>query len=290
MIEINDSELEEFIYKYPTFNPIKILRYHMEIIKSLYNEKDSSMETDLEKILHQSESKITNNLQVMISKYFEDYMTITKKESEDIKSDLKLKLYELQDNLKTIEIHELKPNERINEIYYNQKEATNALVDIKESLKNNYNNNENNKINELYYTQQVSQDVLTNIQEKLKPFDTLSEQISNNLKDSIIPMAANIQEINVNLKEYLEKLKNPSKRGSNTEKIFTQLLENIFPKSEIIQVASRDQKGRMDINLITFDKQPILFDLKDYKTTVPKGEIEKFERDILLSNKHGKHF
>ena len=69
MIKINDSELEEFIYKYPTFNPIKILRYHMEIIKSLYNEKDSSMETDLEKILHQSESKITNNLQVMISKY-----------------------------------------------------------------------------------------------------------------------------------------------------------------------------------------------------------------------------
>jgi hypothetical protein len=64
-------------------------------------------------------------------------------------------------------------------------------------------------------------------------------------------------------------------------------LENKFPTHTIETVPSKKQKGRMDLSLVKDGYPVILLDLKDYSTTVPKNEVEKFEQDVLLSNNHG---
>ncbi len=96
-----------------------------------------------------------------------------------------------------------------------------------------------------------------------------------------------VENIDVNLTKYLDRMKNPSSRGVKTETQFKILLESAFPTHEVNHVNSSDQKGRMDLNLVKENKPTILIDSKDYTGTVPKTEVEKFERDILLSKNHG---
>lgn len=110
---------------------------------------------------------------------------------------------------------------------------------------------------------------------------------SSQLDSKINQISDNISVISNSLHGYLERLKISSVKGSATETKFQILLENAFPTHTIETVPSKKQKGRMDLSLVKDNYPTILLDLKDYSTTVPKTEVDKFEQDILLSNNHG---
>jgi len=89
------------------------------------------------------------------------------------------------------------------------------------------------------------------------------------------------------LEKYLDRLRAPAKKGRDTEELFLIMLQRDLPMHEITAVPSRNQKGRMDITISRDGYPSILVDSKDYTSTVGKSEVEKFERDILLSENHG---
>ena len=78
-----------------------------------------------------------------------------------------------------------------------------------------------------------------------------------------------------------------AQKGIDTEIELKVLLEKEFPTCEIIHVGSKDQKGKADINIVQENHPVIILDSKNYTNTVPRREVEKFERDLLLSGDHG---
>jgi hypothetical protein len=89
------------------------------------------------------------------------------------------------------------------------------------------------------------------------------------------------------LRGVLTKVATPAKKGLDTEVDLKLLLEKEFPLCEIVHVGSRDQKGKADINILQENFPTIIIDSKNYNSTVPRREVEKFERDLLISGDHG---
>jgi hypothetical protein len=128
---------------------------------------------------------------------------------------------------------------------------------------------------------------------KYVPNDIIHNQLNDINKTQVIEstnmekLKENVNDISIVLNNYIDKMRISSVKGSITETKYSILLESALPKHTITRVASRNQKGRMDLVISKVGKPDILLDLKDYKSSVPKVEIEKFESDILLSNNHG---
>ena len=129
------------------------------------------------------------------------------------------------------------------------------------------------------------------------PTPLVNLPLIDKLNDSMETVVSQMSKVNAissqldalcgNFGQYLDKMKNPAARGHVTETKTKNILETAFPDSTVLQVPSKNQKGRMDIELIREGYPKILIDTKDYSSTVGKQEIEKFERDILMSNTHG---
>lgn len=126
---------------------------------------------------------------------------------------------------------------------------------------------------------------------KNTPNDYITRQLDNISKIQECELSSrkeiqeNISNIDSNLNSYLEKMK--ISKGIMTETKFEILLENGLQGYEIYRIPSIFQKANMDFRIKKEDKPDILVDIKDYKRTVPKDEIIKFENDILLSGNHG---
>ena len=90
---------------------------------------------------------------------------------------------------------------------------------------------------------------------------------------------------NMELKQFLEKQKNSTKKGKESEGKLEACLNMAFPYGAV-----KDKSGESkacDYLLERKDKPPILFENKDYQTNVPNEEIKKFIRDIEYQGKHG---
>lgn len=154
--------------------------------------------------------------------------------------------------------------------------------------------------------EQVFTDDLTAFKESLiQDIKGLSTTIDNDSVEKIsnvmIPLVSNkldsfsyiFNQNNVELKNNIEQIKNyilkfeNQSKGIQTEIALKNLLEKEYPTCEIVHVASRDQKGKTDINIIQEGFPKVLLDSKNYKNTVPRKEVEKFERDLLESGDHG---
>ena len=90
---------------------------------------------------------------------------------------------------------------------------------------------------------------------------------------------------NMELKQFLEKQKNSTRKGKESENRLEKCLNDTFPYGTI-QDKSGESKA-CDYLLNRTDKPSILFENKDYQTNVPNEEIKKFIRDIEYQGKHG---
>jgi len=90
---------------------------------------------------------------------------------------------------------------------------------------------------------------------------------------------------NMELKHFLEKQKNSTRKGKESEYKLESCLTSAFPHGVICDKSGESKA--CDYLLERKDKCPILFENKDYKTNVPNEEIKKFIRDIEYQSKHG---
>jgi len=122
----------------------------------------------------------------------------------------------------------------------------------------------NNKYNEL------SNSITTNIQSIMSSH--MNTQIVTN--NSIIDKLKSMDKV----EEYFEGQNNSNKKGKQGENRLEPILMNILSNANIINTSGIEESGDFIIERV--DKSPILIDTKDYKTTVPKDEVDKIIRDI----------
>ncbi len=90
---------------------------------------------------------------------------------------------------------------------------------------------------------------------------------------------------NMDLKRFLEKQKNSTKKGKESENKLEACLTQCFPGGKIVDKSGEPKA--CDYLLQRQDKCDILFENKDYQSNVPNEEIKKFIRDIEYQEKHG---
>jgi len=135
-----------------------------------------------------------------------------------------------------------------------------------------------------------------------KMFSNIQQSLFNAIQTSESRTFSSIQQVNdtINLQKqiqenlsnelntFLNKYKsNSSVKGAVSECELYSLLQKIVPNDFLVRCSS--EACSCDIRLTRKDKRlpNILFENKDYTTTVNTDEIEKFERDLKLQRSHG---
>jgi len=239
-----------------------------------------------------------------------------------LNSDIAIKLIDVKkdyiENIKTLFSHsELSTQEKINHLLEKSNDSllskTTILVNdiIPKTHDKNYQSIEN-CIKQFFSTivDDTKQILKMNGSEKSlqiedninKMFSNIQQSLFNAIQSSETRTFSNIQQMNENiilqkqiqenlsseLNVFLNKYKsNSSVKGNVSECELYSLLQKIVPNDFIVSCAS--EASSCDIRLTRKDKRlpTILFENKDYSTTVNSEEVDKFERDLKLQRCHG---
>jgi hypothetical protein len=243
-----------------------------------------------------------------------------------LNSDIAIKLIDVKkdyiENIKTLFSHsELSTQEKINHLLEKSNDSllskTTILVNdiIPKTHDKNYQSIENCikqffstivddtkqilKMNGSEKSLQIEDNINKNIN---KMFSNIQQSLFNAIQSSETRTFSNIQQMNENiilqkqiqenlsseLNVFLNKYKsNSSVKGNVSECELYSLLQKIVPNDFIVSCAS--EASSCDIRLTRKDKRlpTILFENKDYSTTVNSEEVDKFERDLKLQRCHG---
>jgi gas vesicle protein len=88
------------------------------------------------------------------------------------------------------------------------------------------------------------------------------------------------------IQEYLDRQKNSSFKGQDSENKVEVCLNQTFPDANIVNTTGQSKSGDFFIHRSSHDI-PILIENKDYSNNVPPAEVEKFIRDIDHHKCHG---
>jgi hypothetical protein len=153
-------------------------------------------------------------------------------------------------------------------------------------LKSVLNNHQQNILNE---TQKSFEPILKNNMDKnpeqiqhiiQQNYTTLTDKIQN-----LFNQDSFIYQTNMELKNFLEKQKNSSIKGKESEKKLEKCIVSAFPNGKITDKSGESKA--CDYLLERQNKPDILFENKDYSNNVPNEEIKKFIRDIEYQKCHG---
>lgn len=112
------------------------------------------------------------------------------------------------------------------------------------------------------------------------------DNISNKLLATFQPFfnqESTFYQNNVELRSFLDRQNNSSSKGKISEEKLENTLNKVFPSGSITNKSGEAKS--CDYILERNEKQPILFENKDYANNVPNEEVKKFIRDI----EHQKH-
>lgn len=155
--------------------------------------------------------------------------------------------------------------------------------EVVEETQRNFNEIQNKDSN--LNLEKVIQDNYENINNKIHNtiFGFIQNQessVMNKLNDT----QKSFQNMEQNLNSFLEKQKNSTLKGKESEEKLELCLNQAFPYGEI--VCQSGQPHCCDYLLRRQDKPDILFENKDYSNNVPHEEIKKFIRDVEYQKKH----
>jgi hypothetical protein len=155
--------------------------------------------------------------------------------------------------------------------------------EVVEETQRNFNEIQNKESN--LNLEKVIQDNYENINNKIHNtiFGFIQNQessVMNKLNDT----QKSFQNMEQNLNSFLEKQKNSTLKGKESEEKLELCLNQAFPYGEI--VCQSGQPHCCDYLLRRQDKPDILFENKDYSNNVPHEEIKKFIRDVEYQKKH----
>ena len=123
------------------------------------------------------------------------------------------------------------------------------------------------------------------LQDNYNQIHTKIYEIMNNYYDKISETNQAFQVVGKDFQNFLEKQKNSTLKGKESEEKLESCLVSAFSHAEIINQSGKPQS--CDYLVSRNDKPDILFENKDYANNVPHEEIKKFIRDIEYQNKHG---
>ena len=325
MLEINNDKIEQFCKKHPFFSVESILLFIIDEFAKCTDATDKSIMESMFERLHsrmdQSEKNIRTSIvsqvnEDMLNEMFGNLYSKLKETEQilntSIDTSVKSSITELtlsvlkemkEGNASLVNL--IKISAEMNDGKLEEKLRRLSTVELKSEIEKLTLQMQMNGVTIENTVQKVSTENLGTILESMRSavdpvilmrLDDI--QAKNNFSaDALGGMKTDInrisrledimKDLSSNFNKYFDRMKNPSSRGHETETQLKIMLELAFPRHEVKTVASSQQKGRMDLNLVMEGKPTILIDSKDYKGTVPKTEVEKFERDIMISNNHG---
>lgn len=161
--------------------------------------------------------------------------------------------------------------------------------DTKKLLKMNSSDNSNDVVENI---NKSITSMFSNIQQSL--FNTIqtseTRTFSNiqQMNENIIQQKKNQENLSVEINNFLNKYRsNSSIKGAISESELYSLLQVICPSDFLVNCSK--EASSCDIKLTRKDKRfpTILFENKDYSSSVNTEEVEKFERDIKQQGSHG---
>jgi hypothetical protein len=277
-------------------------------------------------ILKQLSTNMASKIDTTITSQILSIVSDMKGELYRINSDMSLKLIEARkeyaNDMKTMFSHsELSTCEKINMILEKSNEnlmtKTSLVMSdiIPKSHDKNYGIIENNikqffgEIAEdtkklLQMNSSVkSNDIVENINKSISSmFSNIQQSLFNSIQTSETRTFSNIQQMNDNINQqkqiqenlsnelniFLNKYKsNSSVKGAVSETELYSLIQVICPNDFIVNCSK--ESACCDIKLTRKDKRlpTILFENKDYTTSVNTDEVDKFERDLKNQGSHG---
>ncbi|WNZ28655.1 MAG: restriction endonuclease [Candidatus Bathyarchaeota archaeon] len=99
------------------------------------------------------------------------------------------------------------------------------------------------------------------------------------IEDFFSPLRSDIEMIREQLKQIVPTVLTPAKKGAMTEESIFKSLKSHFMDDAFENVSGTGKYTDLIANLEN-NETPILVELKDYKSTVPFKEVEKFWRDM----------
>jgi hypothetical protein len=182
-------------------------------------------------------------------------------------------------------------------IHYKQVETTlkefynNISVDTKKLLENT--KRDDSSLKDFMGTIDTQfNTMVSSLQQPIYSFISASEERMNtslsSLKESAFTQTKEQERLTNELLEFLNRYKNNSSvKGSISENILYNLLQNIFPCDEIIDCRSNTASGDFIVKRLNKTSPTIMFENKDYKNNVNTEEVDKFVRDVQLKKCHG---
>jgi hypothetical protein len=209
------------------------------------------------------------------------------KQMRDEMSDMSLGMYrQLEKQLDREESHESMINRDLRTV---KNEMENMIVKLSREMNAEMKEYvaHSNLMHQMPEIERMIREMTVAMSRELKDYVDRSDRTISDIDHRLPQIETMVGAMTREMKEYLDRMKRPSARGAETETILKILLENALPTHEINHVASRDQKGRMDLNVIRDGYPMIMLESKDHARNVPKRDVEKFESDIRLSGEHG---
>jgi hypothetical protein len=313
-ITINDINIINFYNENPHLNITSINLIFIDILKNLSTNLSSTLDNAVNNQILSIVSNMKSdlfNIKSELYKLNSDILVTLNDNKKDYINDIKLILTnsEFSNNEKlnnlieksndqllaktTLLINEVIP--KSNDKSYNQIET--CIKNFFGSLK------EDTDILLKQTTNDKSKEVIENIEKNFnKMLSNIQQPIFSAIQTSETRTFTHMQQLNENLivqkklqdsvsndlSIFLNKYKsNSSIKGAVSELELYSVLQKIVPYDQIIRCSN--ETASCDIRLNRRDKKhpTILFENKDYMTSVNTEEIEKFERDLKRQHSHG---
>jgi len=134
------------------------------------------------------------------------------------------------------------------------------------------------------------------LQNYMNSFEIKNTNLLQNVQSQIINQISQFRESNNlhrqrqdiifnDLSIFLNKYRTSAHKGNLEQNHLESILMSLFPSAEVLSTAK--QTASCDIRLIRNNRPSILFENKDYESTVNRHEVDKFIRDIDLNQDHG---
>lgn len=248
-MEITNKKIIKFFNDRPNLDFEDTILKFIDIMEKLQENIDKSItNTNVSEILNSM-----NLLNIKLENNKLENQKILSKELEKINKDMEINM------LKIITDMRLKVNE-----------------EVKNFMITTCNNSLEPKLKESIETTQI------------KALNVLTTKLNDILDIKMQPIYENkdiISKQDIQLNELLKKFENSSIKGQITENLLYNILTKLYEKAEINIVGKTNEC--CDIEFVRNNKPKILIESKSWGKTVPKGEVEKFERDIITRNCNG---
>ena len=305
MLQITDRRIVNFCEEHPSFSPEQVLLFVIDVIENVGKSTSASaienMFSKLSMSVGETSKNIVGELSSTIMSSVRDFADNVSKEvrggtdtvlqgvkNERDSLETLMKLFtEVQDNklenrLQQLSITDLMVElDRIRSLLMiDSKDKENIMLSLQQEGLREMMSQLQHVVNPIMMAR------LNDIHEQHTKSDRTMEVMRGQLSimNSLEIKMADLMKM---FDSYLERYRKSSTKGSMAEIQLKQLLESMFPQHEVLSVPSRDQKGQMDLVFTRENYPNILFESKEYKGNVSKADVEKFERDIVLSGHHG---